>query len=73
MSPSRFIEIDDKRYLWRDLLQLRRQQREQPAKAVQPALFELKQDARPTIERKAADRYLQPSLFTLLDSSDCQN
>jgi len=35
---------------------------------VQPALFELKDDSRPAIERTAAKRYLEPSLFSLLDA-----
>lgn len=36
------------------------------AQSQQLALFELKQDARPTNERRAADRYRQPSLFQYL-------
>jgi hypothetical protein len=61
---TRFIEIDGKRYLWRDILQLRRQQKKAHAKALQPALFELKDDHRPMTERTAAGRYLEPSLFS---------
>jgi hypothetical protein len=46
-SPMRrFVEIDGKRHLWRDLLKLRRQQRDEERKA-QLALFELKDDRRP--------------------------
>lgn len=60
----RFIDIEGKRYLWRDLVRLRREQKEAHAKAKQPALFELKDDCRPVAERTAAGRYLEPSLFT---------
>jgi len=58
---SRYVIIDGKRYLWRDILILRRQQR-QPA-TPQPTLFELKEDVRPPTERTAAGRYLEPTLF----------
>jgi len=57
----RFILIDGKRYAWRDILALRREQR-QPA-LPQPTLFELKEDARPPSARTAAGRYLEPTLF----------
>jgi hypothetical protein len=36
----RFIDIDGKRYLWRDLLKLRPEQRQAARQAEQPALFE---------------------------------
>ena len=73
-SP-RFIEIGacpglrsgGKRYLWRDLVKLRREQREAARRAEQPPLFELREDSRPATERTAAGRYLEPSLFTLTD------
>jgi len=64
MSRCRFIEIDGKRYLWRDILQLRRQQKKAFAQAEQPALFELKDDRRPATERTPAKRYVEPSLFS---------
>jgi hypothetical protein len=63
MRSSRFIEIDGKRYLWRDLLQLRREQKKAHVYAQQPVLFELKEDTRPVSQRTAAGRYLEPSLF----------
>ncbi len=63
MKALRFIEIDGKRHLWRDILALRKQQLEQYRRAPQPVLFDLKDDSRPTKERRAADRYLEPSLF----------
>lgn len=64
MSVSRFIEIDGKRYLWHDLLELRREQKKARAQAQQPVLFELKNDSRSVSERTAAGRYLEPSLFS---------
>jgi hypothetical protein len=65
MTSPRFITIDGKRLLWRDLLKLRREQRKASADAQQPALFELVDDRRPPAERTAAGRYLEPSLFSL--------
>ncbi len=58
---SRYIILDGKRYPWRDILALRRAQR-QPA-LPQATLFELKEDARPASQRSAALRYAEPSLF----------
>jgi hypothetical protein len=58
----RFVEIDGKRYAWKDILQRRREQLQQ-SREPQPALFELKDDARPLTERTAARRYLEPTLF----------
>lgn len=63
MSRPRFIEIGGQRYAWREVLRLRREQIEHCAKAEQPALFTLKDDCRPTADRTAAGRYLEPSLF----------
>jgi hypothetical protein len=68
MSAPRFIEIEGKRFLWRDLVKLRQEQRRAAAEARQLALFELREDCRPATERSAASRYLEPSLFSLLDS-----
>ena len=64
MPAPRFIEIDGKRHLWRDILQLRREQREAARQTEQPALFALREDCRPPTERTAAGRYREPSLFT---------
>lgn len=58
---SRYIIIDGKRYAWRDILEIRRQQR-QPAPP-QPTLFEMKDDARPPSQRSAAGRFAEPTLF----------
>jgi hypothetical protein len=65
MSLPRFIDIDGRRYLWRDLVTLRQAQA-QP-RAEQPALFELREDHRPPGERNAGDRYCEPCLFTQLE------
>jgi hypothetical protein len=67
MTNPKFIEIDGKRVLWRDLLEKRREQLATVTRGEQPALFELKEDRRPIADRNAAGRYLEPSLFTLLD------
>jgi hypothetical protein len=62
MPRPRFIDIDGRRYLWRDLVQLYRAQC-QPA-AAQPTLFALREDHRSAGERNATERYREPSLFT---------
>ena len=46
----RYIEIEGKRYLWRDLLKMRREQRK-AERQTQPPLFELKEDVRPQTQR----------------------
>ena len=66
MSFPKTIEINGQRFLWRDLLKMRREQRK-AAHVTQPALFELRDDARPAPERTADGRYREPSLFTRLD------
>jgi hypothetical protein len=58
----RTVEIDGKRYLWRDLLKLRRE-RKRSQKHAQLTLFELKEDRRPETQRSAEGRYSQPLLF----------
>jgi hypothetical protein len=51
------------------VLELRRQQRIEAAKAAdQPTLFEMHEDHRPQADRIAAGRYLEPTLFSMLDS-----
>ena len=68
MALPRFIEIDGRRYLWRDLVALRRAQATPPAQ--QPTLFLLREDYRPPGERNAAERYREPSLFTVLERAE---
>ena len=65
MAAPKFIDIDGKLFIWRELLQLRREQVAAVARGEQPALFELKEDCRPIPERTAAGRYSEPSLFSL--------
>jgi hypothetical protein len=50
--------------LARSVLVRRREQIAAVAKSEQPLLFELKDDRRPTADRTAAGRYLEPSLFS---------
>ena len=64
MTRLKYIELDGKRYLWRDVLQLRREQKKAFAHLQQPMLFEVKEDRRPEAERSAAGRYREPSLFS---------
>jgi hypothetical protein len=56
MAAPKFINIDGRRFVWRDLLRLRREQVAAAAKIEQPALFELNADCRPASERTAAGR-----------------
>ena len=65
MPLPRFVDINGRRYQWRDLVALR--QAQAVPKAQQPTLFELREDHRPAGERNAAERYREPNLFTLLD------
>ena len=64
-SLPRFVDIDGRRYLWRDLVALRRAQ--VTPSAGQPTLFPLRDDCRPPAERCAAGRYSEPNLFTVLE------
>jgi hypothetical protein len=65
MKKPATIEIAGRRYLWRDILALRKAQIEEARRVQQPALFAMKEDSRPKQERTAAGRYAEPSLFTL--------
>ena len=66
MKPK-FIEIDGKRLLWREVLKLRREQLQAAARNHQPTLFEMKEDSRPVSQRTASGRLAEPSLFSRLD------
>jgi hypothetical protein len=68
MTLPRFIEIAGRRYPWRELVALRRAQATPPAQ--QPTLFPLREDCRPPGERNAAERYREPSLFTVLERAE---
>jgi hypothetical protein len=61
MAPA-FVVIDGKRYLWKELLRLRREQRK-AARQPQPTLFEMRDDRRPASQRTAEGRYSEPMLF----------
>jgi hypothetical protein len=67
MALPRFIEIDGRRYLWRDLVALRRAPGDAPRGTADP--FTLREDHRPAGERNAAERYREPNLFAALEGS----
>jgi hypothetical protein len=58
----KFIEIDGKRYAWRDILKLRKERRDE-ARNGQMTLFEMKDDSRPPSQKTAEGRFTQPLLF----------
>jgi hypothetical protein len=57
------VLLEGKRYLWRDILKMRREQVKQERQARQPTLFEIYDDARPVSQRSADGRYSEPTLF----------
>ena len=61
----RYVLIDNKRYEWKEILRLRRQQTEAERRAQQPTLFELRDDTRPASQQTARGRYEQPTLFNV--------
>jgi hypothetical protein len=61
----RTVEIEGKRYLWREVLKLRREQEKQARQPTQETLFELRQDSRPATQRDAASRFENPTLFKI--------
>lgn len=58
----KFIVIDGKRYLWKEILQLRREQRK-ATRQPQLTLFALKEDSRPASQRTVEGRFIEPTLF----------
>jgi hypothetical protein len=50
----RYVLLDGKRYLWRDILKVRREQVKQERLARQWTLFEMYEDARSVRQRSAA-------------------
>ena len=58
----KYLVLDNKRYLWRDILKLCREQRK-AARQGQLALFELRDDERPKTQHMASSRYEEPTLF----------
>jgi hypothetical protein len=65
MAKPDIILIGGHAYRWKEICELRRRQLEawKAAQHRQFALFELKDDCRPTTERTAAGRYAEPTLF----------
>jgi hypothetical protein len=61
MAPA-FVVIEGKRYAWKEILKLRREQRKS-ARQPQPTLFEMKDDCRPASQRTSEGRYSEPMLF----------
>jgi hypothetical protein len=60
---SSSIEIDRKRYAWKEILRLRREQIKAERQLRQPTLFELRDDSRPASQKTARGRYEEPTLF----------
>jgi hypothetical protein len=63
-APRPSVLPNSKRSSASALLSRRREQLAAVAKSEQLALFELREDRRPIADRAAADRYLEPSLFS---------
>ena len=61
----RYVWIVNKRYEWKEILRLRRQQIEAERSAHQPTLFQLRDDRRPALQQTARGRYEQPTLFNV--------
>ncbi|MGE0236073.1 hypothetical protein [Methylocystis sp.] len=62
MSGPRYLVVDGKRFLWAELLRLRKEQRK-AAKNEQQTLFPLKEDCRPPTQKTARGRFEEPTLF----------
>jgi hypothetical protein len=72
MSADTFI-IEGRAYSWRALCELRKAQIEarRAAQGRQLALFELRDDCRPSSERTASRRYEEPTLLAFIaENSD---
>jgi hypothetical protein len=59
----RYVWIDNKRYEWKEIMRLRRQQIEAERRAQQLTLFELRDDRRPASQQTARGRYDELTLF----------
>ncbi|MGP0088329.1 MAG: hypothetical protein ACLP0B_32605 [Steroidobacteraceae bacterium] len=59
----RYIVIEGKRYVWKEILRLRREQM-RAARKQQLVLFEMKDDCRPPSQKTADGRFSEPTLFT---------
>ena len=58
----RYIVIEGKRYAWKEILRLRREQIQATHKR-QLVLFEMKEDRRPASQKTADGRFSEPPLF----------
>ena len=56
----KFIEIDGKRYAWKDIVRLRREQMEAERLVQQPTLFDVRNDSRSASQQTARGRYESP-------------
>jgi hypothetical protein len=61
----KWVELDGKRYRWKDILRIRREQEKEDRQVKQPVLFETVNDSRPLTQRTASDRYQNPTLFMI--------
>jgi hypothetical protein len=59
----KYIQIDGKRYAWKDIVRLRREQTAAARQEQQPTLFELRDDSRPASQQTVRGRYEEPTLF----------
>jgi len=59
----RYVELDNKRWLMREVLRLYKEQRAEERRAKQLVLFELKDDSRPQSQQTASGRLAEPLLF----------
>ena len=67
MSRLRFVEIEGRRYPWREIVALYRDQAAKAMRPDQPTLLDdLKMDFKPAGERTAAEQYREPGLFANL-------
>ena len=69
MAKPDTLIVDGHAYSWQRLCELRREQLEawRLSQMQQPTLFALREDRRPVGERNAAERYLEPSLFIVVE------
>ena len=74
MAKPDTLMVDGHAVSWQRLCELRRQQLAawKAAQSEQVALFELQEDSRPKVERTAAGRYREPSLWTLAAFADAK-
>jgi hypothetical protein len=70
MARQDTITIEGRSYTWRQLREVRRQQAEarRAAEGRQLALFELKDDSRPKLERSASGRYEEPTMLEVMQA-----